>query len=138
MNKIGIIFPHQLFEQNILINNCDTIYMVEELLYFRQYKFHKRKIAFHRASMKFYESYLQSKNINVIYIDSINKQSDIRNLLAYLKKQKLNSFEYIDTTDYRLEQRIGKACAAHQLEKTKPKQCPRSISSISHPTHPPS
>jgi deoxyribodipyrimidine photolyase-related protein len=119
MNKIGIIFPHQLFEQNILINNCDTIYMVEELLYFRQYKFHKRKIAFHRASMKFYESYLQSKNINVIYIDSINKQSDIRSLLAYLKKQKLNSFEYIDTTDYWLEQRIGKACAAHQLEKTK-------------------
>ena len=106
MNKIGIIFPHQLFEQNILINNCDTIYIVEELLYFRQYKFHKRKIAFHRASMKFYESYLQSKNINVIYIDSINKQSDIRSLLAYLKKQKLNSFEYIDTTDYWLEQRI--------------------------------
>jgi deoxyribodipyrimidine photolyase-related protein len=119
MNKTGIIFPHQLFEQNILINSCDTIYMVEELLYFRQYKFHKRKIAFHRASMKFYESYLKSKNINVIYIDSINKLSDIRNLLPYLKNQKLNSFEYIDTTDYWLEQRIGNASAAHQLEKTK-------------------
>ena len=114
MNKIGIIFPHQLFEQNILINNCDTIYMVEELLYFRQYKFHKRKIAFHRASMKFYESYLQSKNINVIYIDSINKQSDIRSLLAYLKKQKLNSFEYIDTTDYWLVK--DQTCLEHLLQ----------------------
>jgi len=56
--KIGIIFPHQLFEQNLLFSTCDTIYLIEEWLYFKQYNFHKSKIAFHRASMKFYETYL--------------------------------------------------------------------------------
>ncbi len=115
MSKTGIIFPHQLFEQNILVSTCDTIYLVEEWLFFKQYNFHKRKIAFHRASMKFYESYLQSKKIKVIYIDSFNKLADIRNLLPYLKKQKINSFEYIDTTDYWLQQRINKISAEHQL-----------------------
>ena len=63
MSKTGIIFPHQLFEQSKLITKCDTIYLVEEWLFFKQYNFHKQKIAFHRASMKFYESYLQSKNM---------------------------------------------------------------------------
>ncbi|MBC7615704.1 MAG: cryptochrome/photolyase family protein, partial [Pedobacter sp.] len=69
MSKIGIVFPHQLFEDNII---ADTIYLVEEELFFNQYNFHKQKIAFHRASMKFYESYLQSKHINVIYIDAFH------------------------------------------------------------------
>ncbi len=119
MSKPGIIFPHQLFEQNILASTCNTIYLVEESLFFKQYHFHKRKIAFHRASMKFYESYLQSKKIKVIYIDSFNKLADIRNLIPYLKKQKINSFAYLDTTDYWLEQRIVKASTAHQLDKIK-------------------
>ncbi len=62
MRRTGVIFPHQLFEQNILASTCDTIYLVEEWLFFKQYNFHKRKISFHRASMKFYESNLQSKH----------------------------------------------------------------------------
>ena len=66
--SIGIVFPHQLIEQSILASSCDTIYLVEENLYFKHYNFHKKKIAFHRASMKFYESYLQSKNTTVVYI----------------------------------------------------------------------
>ena len=27
--NIGVIFPHQLFEQNVLISTCETIYLVE-------------------------------------------------------------------------------------------------------------
>jgi len=119
MSKTGIIFPHQLFENNILISKCDTIYLVEEILFFKQYNFHKRKIAFHRASMKFYERFLQSKNIKVVYIDSSSELADIRNLIAYLKTQVINSFEYVDTTDCWLEQRISKTCNIHQVNKTK-------------------
>ena len=42
--SIGIIFPHQLIEQSILASSCDTIYLVEEFLYFKHYNFHKKKI----------------------------------------------------------------------------------------------
>ena len=119
MSKTGIIFPHQLFEKNILTLKCDTIYLVEEKLYFSQFTFHKRKIAFHRASMKFYESYLQSKNINVQYIDSHNELADVRALIPYLKASGVTSFEYIDPTDYWLEQRISKTSSAHSIENIK-------------------
>jgi deoxyribodipyrimidine photolyase-related protein len=107
--KIGILFPHQLFEKNGLLSKCDTIYLIEEYLFFKQYNFHKQKIAFHRASMKFYESYLQSKKMNVIYIDSTNKLSDVRNLISSFKLKDIKNFEYIDTTDYLLEKRLSES-----------------------------
>lgn len=119
MKKTGILFPHQLFEQNTLILSCDRIYLVEEWLYFRQYNFHKRKLAFHRASMKFYESYLQSKNIDVVYIDAFNELADVRKLIPYLKTQEVELFEYIDTTDYWLELRIDSYSEAHHIQKIK-------------------
>ncbi len=119
MTRTGIIFPHQLFEQNILASTCDIIYLVEEWLFFRQYNFHKRKIAFHRAGMKFYESYLQSINIKVVYIDAFHELADVRKLLPWLKSKGVKSFQYIDTTDYWLEQRISKVSAVQGMEKIK-------------------
>ena len=119
MKKTGIIFPHQLFEKNILVTTCDIIYLVEEWLFFRQYNFHKRKIAFHRASMKFYENYLLSKNIHVVYIDASNELADVRKLIPYLKTKGVNEFKYIDTTDYWLEQRISHTARAQSMVQIK-------------------
>ncbi len=112
----GILFPHQLFEQNILTAKCDTIYLVEEFLFFKQYSFHKQKITFHRASMKFYESHLQLQNIKVVYIDSFNELADVRKLIPQLKSLGITAFEYIETTDYWLEQRIAIACETHDVK----------------------
>ena len=75
--KAGLLFPHQLFEQNPLIASCDRIYLVEEFLFFRQYRFHKQKVAFHRASMKFYADYLQRKGVEIIYINAHSEYGDI-------------------------------------------------------------
>lgn len=110
MSNIGILFPHHLFEQNVLISKCETIYLVEEWLFFKQYNFHKQKIAFHRASMKFYENYLQEKNKKVLYINTIDELSDIRKLIPHLKLIGVNSISYIDPEDCWLEQRIAKVC----------------------------
>ena len=119
MSSTGIIFPHQLFEQNIIASTCDTIYLVEEWLFFKQYNFHKQKIAFHRASMKFYENALQSKKIKVVYIDSHNELADIRKLIPFFKTKGINTLAYIDTTDYWLEQRISKACKSQNIKISK-------------------
>ena len=119
MNKTGILFPHQLFEQNPLVSTCDTIYLVEEGLFFRQYNFHKRKIAFHRASMKFYENFLKSKKIDVMYIDAFNELADVRKLIPFLKSKGVQSFEYIDPTDFWLEKRINATSISHNMGNVK-------------------
>ncbi|WP_299253024.1 cryptochrome/photolyase family protein [uncultured Cytophaga sp.] len=117
--SIGILFPHQLLEENSIVSTCTTIYLVEEWLFFKQYNFHKQKVAFHRASMKYYENYFKSKKIEVIYIDAFSELSDIRKLIPYLKEQCIESFTYIDTTDCWLEERITKAATASNIQANK-------------------
>ena len=113
--RTGLIFPHQLFEHNSIVSTCDTIYLIEEVLFFKQFNFHKQKIIFHRASMKFYEGYLLSKNIEVVYIDSFNELSDVRKLIPYLKSKGIASLEFMDTTDCWLESRIVQTSKECQL-----------------------
>lgn len=115
----GILFPNQLFEQNVIAEKCGTIYLVEEYLFFKQHNFHKQKIAFHRAGMKFYETHLQSQNIKVVYIDSFSELSDVRKLIPYMKSIGITAFEYIDTTDNWLESRIDKTCKTFNVKAIK-------------------
>lgn len=113
--SVGVLFPHQLFEQNPLVSTCRTIYLVEEWLFFKQYNFHQQKIAFHRASMKFYEEYLSAKGIEVRYVDAIDELSDVRKLIPHLRSIGFTHFQYIDTTDNWLESRIAKSCQVNGI-----------------------
>ncbi|NNL93632.1 MAG: cryptochrome/photolyase family protein, partial [Saprospiraceae bacterium] len=104
--SVNIIFPHQLFEESRLLNNDHEIYLIEEFLFFKQYKFHKQKIAFHRASMKFYQEFLMEKGKKVHYIDSQNKLSDIRHFKSEIGSKKITELHVIDPVDNWLEKRI--------------------------------
>ena len=106
MKEINIIFPHQLFADSPLMENNNDIYLVEEFLFFKQYKFHKQKIAYHRATMKAYEQYLEGKEKNVIYIDSNEELSDIREFGKEIEKKGIERINIINPTDDWLIQRI--------------------------------
>ena len=81
MAAVNLLFPHQLFRENPLVENGFPFYLVEEHLFFRQYAFHKQKIAFHRATMRFYADHLRDQGIELHYIDASNPLADIRNLI---------------------------------------------------------
>jgi len=112
---VAIVFPHQLFEESVLLNEAEMIYLVEEYLFFREFNFHRQKLIFHRASMKYYEAYLQKKQKKVVYIDAHNPLSDIRLLLPYLKEEGFHSITYIDTTDNWLQKRIQQTALKCQI-----------------------
>ena len=44
MSSVDIIFPNQLFEDSIFTKNNNPKYLIEEDLFFNQYKFHKQKL----------------------------------------------------------------------------------------------
>ena len=81
MSSVDIIFPNQLFEDSILTKNNNPKYLIEEDLFFNQYKFHKQKLLFHRVSMKNYQKKLETDGFNVTYIESVNNFSSIVNWL---------------------------------------------------------
>lgn len=112
MKAINIIFPHQLYEASELIKTGRETYLIEEFLFFRQFKFHKQKITFHRASMKAYEAYLQGLSLKVYYIDTNNSLSDIRNFGQEINRKGIESIWLIDPVDDWLMQRI------HTLSKS--------------------
>ena len=107
MKTIGLLFPHQLFNNHEILNNCDEIYLIEEYLFFKQYKFHKQKIAFHRASMKSYEEKLSEDGLKVNYIESTSENSDIRALSKELAENKdIKEVHFIGPTDNWLKKRL--------------------------------
>jgi len=101
-----LIFPHQLLKDTDYLDKNQPIYLVEEFLFFKQYKFHKQKIAFHRASMKFYEKYLLEAGFKVHYVESNDELSDIQQLIKHLEKKKFTEILITDVCDNWLEKRI--------------------------------
>ena len=109
VQEAHIIFPHQLFKSSEALKSQAHIYLVEEYLFFNQYAFHKQKIAFHRASMKAYETYLKKKDKKVTYIEAANDLSNISALLPSLIKKGIGTFHIIDPTDNWLTKHIENA-----------------------------
>ncbi len=104
--SVNIIFPNQLLLESELLTNGREVYLIEEFLFFKQFKFHKQKVAFHRASMMYYRDHLESKNIKVHYIDANHTLSDIRNFHKEIKDKDITDVNVIDFTDYWLEKRL--------------------------------
>ena len=104
--EIHIIFPHQLFKTSEVLDKVENIILIEEYLFFSQYKFHQQKIAFHRATMKAYEEFLIKEDKQVNYIDAKNELSDVRKLLPSLAEDGISKIHIIDPTDNWLEKHI--------------------------------
>ena len=106
MKKIGLIFPHQLFAHNPVLEHTKEIYIIEDSLFFgdkhNPLKFHKQKLVLHRASMQAYKDDLESKGITVHYIE-YDSQKTITDILGDIECDEIIC---VDPTDYLLERRI--------------------------------
>ena len=102
--KTFIIYPNQLFKNLSNFANKKVL-LIEEALFFTQYDFHIQKLILHRASMKFYESYLIQNGILVEYFEDEsyletykNKEIFVYELFDnYLEKKVYKNFSNITT-----------------------------------------
>ena len=117
-NAVTLIFPHQLFQQHPAISAGRNIVIIEELLYFNHFNFIKQKLVLHRASMKFYQSYLE-KNYQVKYIDATDKNCDVRKLIPFLAASGVTEIHYAKVSDDWLERRISKAIESVGIKAVK-------------------
>lgn len=92
---VFLIFPHQLYNNNTYLKNTtEDIYLIEEPRYFTDFKFHKLKLAYHRATMKKYYDILKKKKYKVTYIN----YTDVTN--SFYKS--IKSVTIIDPADHKL------------------------------------
>ena len=102
-NNITLIFPTQLF-QNIKYITTKNIYLIEEPIYFTKFNYHKMKLAYHRATMKFYYDYLKKKlkDCNIKYIN-FNKVND-----TFYKDIKNENIFILNPIDHSLTTKLQK------------------------------
>jgi deoxyribodipyrimidine photolyase-related protein len=112
-----VLFPHQLwFEFPKEADVEVSVFLIEEYLYFKQYPFHKQKIAYHRATMKCYAANLEKQGFRVYYIDSFDERADIRVLIAWFKDFGYHELTLFEPDDFLLRKRIVKATESHGMK----------------------
>ncbi|MCX7728986.1 MAG: cryptochrome/photolyase family protein [Bacteroidia bacterium] len=116
MNVAAVLFPHQLFENSPLFHKkIDKFYIVEEFLFFKQFKFHKTKLAYHITTMKFYADFLSNKGYSVDYVYHYQPESDLEQLITHIANLNYQKLIIIDPTDDWLEQKFIRSCQKHRL-----------------------
>ena len=116
MSDISLVFPHQLFKNNPSLLKGRRVFLLEEFLYFRHFNFHKQKLVLHRATMKCYAAFLEAEGFKVEYIESTDKRNDIRELISFLKKEKVKIIHVTEVVDDWLNRRIIKCCEENEIK----------------------
>jgi len=97
--EVSIVFPHQLYQKHPALDKNKPVYLIEEWLYFKQYRFHKQKLVLHRASMQFYKQYLIQQGFEVHYIEATDTNCDIRKCVEYLANSGVSTIHFVDVVD---------------------------------------
>jgi len=118
MTAVTLVFPHQLFKKHPAVVKGRRVIMVEEPLFFKQFRFHKQKLLFHRATMQNYKAFLEDRKVDVEYVEAHEPHSDIRKLPGYLAKKDISEIHYADVTDDWLSARLQKAAAKAKMGLT--------------------
>jgi len=101
MASIFIIYPTTLFKNISVIKDLVSnslikkIIVIEEPIYFTNYKFHKQKIILHRASMKYYYDYLLLNFGSIIEYINYNKAESFYKKI-FVSKKNVHLYDPID------------------------------------------
>ncbi|MBD3179364.1 MAG: cryptochrome/photolyase family protein [Candidatus Latescibacteria bacterium] len=69
MKEAAIVFPTHLFREHPCIRKGRAVFIVEEPRYFTDFRFHRKKLMLHRASMKGYQEFLDKKGFRAEYVE---------------------------------------------------------------------
>ncbi len=113
--SVSLLFPHQLYKNNAIVQQNRPVYLVEEGLYFNQYSFHQQKLVLHRASMQFYKQYLLNQGLEVQYIDAAHQHSNCALLIEDLANKGVTEIHIYAVIDNWLMKRIVTACEKFKI-----------------------
>ena len=120
MRTAALVFPHQLFaEHPALARNPDTVVLVEDSLFFgdahHPASFHRRKLAYHRATMAAYADRLERDGRTVERVAYEGPDGALPGLATRLASDGHERVVVSDLHDFLLAKRLKAACAAAGL-----------------------
>jgi len=111
----AVIYPHQLWDKHPAVSAAPVVVLVEDPLFFTQYRFHAQKLVLHRASMTEFAEHCErlGKQVHRIDSKSISHSSEIG---AILKKRKIKHAVIVEPTDMWLKERVTTGCTRTGIE----------------------
>lgn len=102
--KATLVYPHQL---SLARNSCanERYYLVEDPLFFSQYRFHRQKLMLHRASMQACRAQLIDAGRSVHYVE-FHELGRTEDLFSILAREGVTDAMAIDPSDDWLQRRM--------------------------------
>lgn len=111
--QITLIYPHQLFESHPALSVTKDVYLVEDGRFFTDFKFHKKKLLFHKASILAYKKEMVSSGYRITHVKQ--GTTDTKTYLTELMSKKaLEDIYVIDPSDQKLMWNLNRMCRQHQ------------------------
>jgi deoxyribodipyrimidine photolyase-related protein len=117
MTRAALIFPHQLFADHPALAGASRAVMVEEPLYFTQYRYHRQKLILHRATMRRFADDIRQRSVRVDHVEA-RALSNTAALVDALKRLRIRSVQYVDPCDDWLSTRLAAALEEHGIAAT--------------------
>ncbi|MBC7581889.1 cryptochrome/photolyase family protein [Aeromicrobium sp.] len=115
-----LIFPNQLFLEHTTAPADTTMLLIEDDLFFKQYKFHKQKLLLHRASIRHFKDLLESRGFRVIVVETSDRKSMdvVGEALSSLKPSAITYYELTDDwlqeSLFKLFEELGVSAQRHE------------------------
>ncbi len=116
--KAALVFPNQLFPEHPCLARDRLVVLVETPRFFRDatagIKFHKKKLLFHRASMRAYADQLSNAGHAVDYLD-YSSVLEPGGVITLLKERGIGGVYMADPVDHELSLEVEKGCRGEGL-----------------------
>lgn len=122
-NRAAFVFPHQLFLPHPALDPSPArVLLIEDSLFFGDevypLKFHRQKLAYHRASMSAYAERLRAEGNDVLYVAHEETRSAIDALCGRVADEGIVEIVVADVHDFELHRRLCRATDRHGLGLT--------------------
>ena len=107
--RAALVYPHQLFQHHPATRGADLCVLVEDPLFFRQYRFHAAKLVLHRSSMQQYQQELERAGKRVLYVAAA-ELAHSSDLAAQLVKAGVREAQLVHPSDDWLLRRLQRGC----------------------------
>lgn len=114
MKEGVLMYPHQLCIHHPAFAKGRTVFLIEEPLFFTQYRFHKQKLIFHRASMRAYAEVLEKKGYDVVYVEH-HSLPHTRDIGQVLQSHKITTAHVCDVVDDWILRRLEKMAKENKI-----------------------
>ncbi len=111
--QAAVVFPHQLLASHPALDSKTEVFVCEEKRYFTDFRFHKKKLVFHKASILAYIDYLRDRGNQVHFVPLSDRTT--YDLLGALEAEGIEIALVADISDHLLNSKLYNLSDKHGI-----------------------